>query len=149
MNFLQKKYALEMGGMTPYAHAFLASPVLNAIQDALTSQLQHATGNPDVLPVELTELIQSALMDFALRYREVMPTPDIIRQSVANFADEMATQNETRYYETAFWRRWCSQGFPDPNNVPLPLAPERTDFTIETSDYMLSHPVSYRNFPTC
>lgn len=150
MNSVQQKYAMDMGGrLTPYASVFLASPTLNSIQDALTFQLRHATGNPDVLRVELTDLLQSALLDFAYRYRDVAPTPATIRTSVSQFASELLSQNETRYYETAFWRRWCSQGFPDPNNIPLPLAPERTDFTVETSDYILSNPVAYRNFPTC
>jgi len=149
MNSVQQKYIMNMGGLTPYASALLSSPTLHSIQDVLTTQLSHATGNPDVLRIELTDLLQSALLDFAYRYRDVMPTPSIIHKSVNQFASEMLSQNETRYYETAFWRRWCSQGFPDPNNIPLPLAPERTDFTVETSDYILSNPVAYHNFPTC
>ncbi len=86
---------------------------------------------------------------FAEQYHEVMPTDEVLFKANLVFSDQMLSQNEARYYETAFWRRWCSQGIPDPNNVPLPLAPERTDFTIETDGYMLSNPIRYTNFPTC
>ena len=59
----------------------------------------------------------------------------------------LADQNEGRYFETAFWKRWCSQGLPDPNNIPLPLAAEYTDYTVETDGYMLNNPNGYKKFP--
>ena len=146
MNYLYSDYS---GTMTEFTHEFLSPPNLSKIQHIMTAQLSRATGNPDVYLVQMSDALLTAACSFADQYRDVTPTPDILNRANHVFADQMLEQNEARYYETAFWRRWCAQGIPDPNNIPLPLAPERTDFTVETDGYILSNPTGYTNFPTC
>jgi hypothetical protein len=147
MNVVQHKYVMEAGKLHPFASKFLSSLVLDALQDLMTSQLRAAIGKPDVPRVELA-VLHSVLVEFALGYRYTHPTPERVHACVVEFADQMQSPNETRYREIAVWNR-RRQGIPHPSNMPMPLAPEGTDFTLETSDYMLSHPISYRNFPAC
>jgi hypothetical protein len=142
-------YPQQTGSVSAFTQAFLSAANIKRLQHIMTTQLSQVTGNNDMYLVEMTEGLVSAAELFAEQYRAVIPTEDVLFTANLVFSDQMLSQHETRYYETAFWRRWCSQGIPDPNNVPLPLAPERTDFTIETDGYMLSNPVRYTNFPTC
>ena len=136
--------------LTPFIHEFLSLSNLAHIQHLLTQQLGDAVENPEgVELVGWSQLLLEAAKTFAVQYKLVEPTPDNILKANYVFAKQMLPQNEARYYETAFWRRWCAQGIPDPNNIPLPLAPERTDFTTQTSDYMLSNPIGYTRYPTC
>ncbi len=132
-----------------FVATFLSDINLSAIQTLLTHQLRVTTDNPMIPVVEWSAAITDALLAFADRYRTSPSTPQVVAYANFAFADQMLSQNETRYYESAFWRRWCEQGVPDPNNIPLPLQRERTDFTVETSSYMLSDPVNYLRFPTC
>ena len=149
MNSVQTYYVRESGDLPAFASAFLSDVNLAAIQTLLTTQLRVATENPQLPQVEWSSAITDALLAFADTYREVAPTPEIVAKANFWFSDQMLSQNEARYYESAFWRRWCEQGIPDPNNIPLPLKAERSDFTVETSAYMLSDPLGYRRFPTC
>lgn len=132
-----------------FASEFLSPANLSQIQQIMTIQLIQVTENPQMPLVEWTPALLAAAEAFASQYRTVPARSDLISKSNLVFADQMLSQNETRYNETAFWRRWCAQGIPDPNNIPLPLPSERTDFTIETDGYMLSNPIGYHNFPTC
>jgi hypothetical protein len=134
---------------SPFTMAFLHPQNLNNILYIMTLQLSDATQNPDVHMVELTQGISDSAQLFAYQYRDTMPTQDVMDRANLVFADQMLSQNETRYHETAFWRRWCEQGIPDPNNIPLPLASERTDFTTQTSNYMLSNPIRVKSYPRC
>ena len=135
--------------VSAFASEFLHPVNLDKILRIMTHQLGRVTENPEVFMVELTAGITEAARQFAYQYRTVIPTVDVLAKANMVFADQMLEQNEARYYETAFWRRWCAQGIPDPNNISLPLAPERTDFTTQTDDYMLSNPIGYHNYPTC
>lgn len=130
---------------TPFVAAFLDGHNLLRIQHMLTEQLRARTKNPEVPLVQFSDAIVSALMTFAFKYR----LAENVNMAKVNhvFVDQVADQNEARYFETAFWKRWCSQGLPDPNNIPLPLAHEFTDFTVETDGYILNNPVGYRKFP--
>jgi len=147
MNYLRHD-AVE-DELTPFIHEFLGLPNLARIQILLTRQLGEVVDNQDVELVGWSQLLLEAAKTFAVQYKLVEPTQANIMKANYVFSKQMLPQNEARYYETAFWRRWCAQGIPDPNNIPLPLAPERTDFTTQTSDYMLSNPIGYTRFPTC
>jgi hypothetical protein len=127
-------------GDTPFARAFLDGRNLLQIQAELTRQLRRRTRNEGVPVVQFSDAILSALMTFAFRYRATPVNGTRVGDASTIFADQLADQNEARYFESAFWRRWCSQGLPDPNNIPLPLAPDFTDYTVETDAYMLSNP---------
>lgn len=147
MNYMYPNQVGEIA--SAFAQEFLSPVNIEKIQVIMTTQLGQTVGNPNIYLVEMTDALMSAAVLFADQYRGVIPTDDVLMRANLVFSDQMLSQNETRYYETAFWRRWCYQGIPDPNNVPLPLAPERTDFTTETDGYMLSNPIGYTNFPTC
>ena len=127
-------------GATPFARAFLHGENLLRIQHELTGQLRRRTKNDGVPVVQFSDAILSALMTFAFRYRDTPVYGDVVPRASRVFVDEFADQNEARYFESAFWRRWCSQGLPDPNNIPLPLAPDFTDYTVETDAYTLTNP---------
>ena len=127
-------------GDSAFARAFLHGNNLLKIQDELTGQLRRRTKNDNVQKVQFSDAILSALMTFAFKYRDTAVYGDVVSRASRVFVDEFADQNEARYFENAFWRRWCSQGLPDPNNIPLPLAAEFTDYTVETDAYTLSNP---------
>ena len=132
---------------TPFVNTFLHGENLLRIQEVLTAQLRQRTKNAQVPPIQFSDAILSALMTFAYKYRLTVLSPGVLENANHVFADQLADQNEGRYFETAFWKRWCSQGLPDPNNIPLPLAAEYTDYTVETDGYMLNNPNGYKKFP--
>lgn len=132
---------------TPFVQAFLHGKNLLIVQRMLTEQLRRQVENPSLPTVEFSEAILSALMKFAITYQNTHVTPETLARANYVFADEMAEQNEGRYYETAFWKRWCTQGIPDPNNIPLPIQGDRPDFTVETGAYILNNPIGYNKFP--
>lgn len=126
--------------------AFLDGRNLLILQDMLTESLKQRV-EADVLKIEFSDAILSQFMYFALTYRLSYLTPETLARANQVFVDQFADQNEGRYYETAFWKRWCSQGLPDPNNIPLPLDGDRPDFTVETDSYVLNNPIGYKQFP--
>lgn len=132
---------------TPFVNKFLHGENLLRIQEVLTAQLRQRTKNAQVPTIQFSDAILSALMTFAYKYRLTVLSPGVLENANKVFADQLADQNEGRYFETAFWKRWCSQGLPDPNNIPLPLAAEYTDYTVETDGYMLNNPNGYKKFP--
>ena len=132
---------------TPFVNTFLHGENLLRIQEVLTAQLRQRTKNAQVPTIQFSDAILSALMTFAYKYRLTVLSPGVLENANHVFADQLADQNEGRYFETAFWKRWCSQGLPDPNNIPLPLAAEYTDYTVETDGYMLNNPNGYKKFP--
>ena len=132
---------------TPFVNTFLHGKNLLHIQQLLTAQLRQRTKNAQVPTIQFSDAILSALMTFAYKYRLTVLSPGVLENANKVFVDQLADQNEGRYFETAFWKRWCSQGLPDPNNIPLPLAAEYTDYTVETDGYMLNNPNGYKKFP--
>jgi len=135
--------------MAEFVLAFLSVMNLSTLSSLMTTQLREATENPLIPMVDWSDALLDAVLVFAHQYRISPATPQVMAYANFAFADQMLSQHESRYLETAFWRRWCEQGIPDPNNMSLPLEPERTDFTVETAGYMLSDPTGYRRFPRC
>ena len=109
--------------LTPFILEFMSPQNLGRVRDIMTTQLQAATRNDMVQLVQMTPALHGSAMDVAVQYRGVTPTPAVLDHANHVFAGTMLSQNETRYNETAFWRRWCSQGIPDPNNILLALPP--------------------------
>ena len=132
---------------TPFVNTFLHGKNLLRIQQLLTAQLRQRTKNAQVPTIQFSDAILSAHMTFAYKDRLTVLSPGVLENANKVFVDQLADQNEGRYFETAFWKRWCSQGLPDPNNIPLPLAAEYTDYTVETDGYMLNNPNGYKKFP--
>lgn len=139
-------FVAEFDVNTPFVRAFLHGTNLLSIQQLLTDSLKQRVG-VDVPLVEFSDAIVSQLMYFAVTYRLIWLTPETLARANSVFVEQFADQNEGRYYETAFWKRWCSQGLPDPNNIPLPLDGDRPDFTVETDGYLLNNPIGYKKYP--
>lgn len=130
----------QSGLSTAFTESFLSVKNLQQIQQQLTVKLRQITGNPVLPVVEFTEAVLDALMTTAQSYHYSWVNLDTIEYANLTLVDNLMPSMEARYYEAATWRRWCDQGIPDPNNVPLPLAPEKTDFTAEIDSYTLSDP---------
>lgn len=141
---LLRYYEENLGGSDgdeAFARVFLHGVNLRRVQHMMTAQLRERTRNPGVPLIEFSDAIVAALMSFAFRYRAVRDVSvSVLEYANRVFADQIADQNEARYFDTAFWKRWCSQGLPDPNNIPLPLAADYTDYTAEIDSYTLTNP---------
>jgi len=146
---IQTYYTEEFGETPAFVQVFLADINMLAIQTLLTTQLRSAVDNATIPTMAWTNGLTAALLNFAYTYRSTPPTPQAVAYANWVFADQMLAAHETLYDETTFWNRWCEQGLPDPNNIPLPLGSEKSDFTVETSSYILSDPIGYQRFPTC
>lgn len=140
-------YLREFGHDTPFVRRFLHGANLLLIQAMLTENLRARVGLDTLPPIGFSRSILSHLMYFADRYRESWATDEVVARANSTFVEQFADQNEGRYYETAFWKRWESQGLPDPNNVPLPLQGDRPDFTAEIDGYTLTNPNGLKVFP--
>jgi hypothetical protein len=139
-------FVKEFDTDTPFVRAFLDGKNLLLIQRRLTDNLKQRV-ETEVPLVGFSDGIISQLMYFAVTYRLTWLTPEALARANAVFVEQFGEQNEGRYYETAFWKRWCSQGLPDPNNIPLPLDGDRPDFTVDTSAYILNNPIGYKRYP--
>lgn len=142
LDFFLREFEVD----SPFVRAFLDGQNLLVLQDMLTESLKQRV-EADVPKIEFSDAILNQFMYFALTYRLTYLTPETLARANQVFVEQFADQNEGRYYETAFWKRWCSQGLPDPNNIPLPLDGDRPDFTVETDAYVLNNPIGYKQFP--
>ena len=106
----------------------------------LTVALRYTSGNPSAPVVPFSELLVGRLINFAQKFKDVVPLPTQMKM-----ADDMFTNlyiDNMAWDENygAFWKRWCAEGIPDPNNIPLPLYGDKRDLEVDTSNYTLSHP---------
>lgn len=139
-------FVKEFDTDTPFVRAFLHGSNLLTLQKMMTDSLKNRV-ETEVPPVGFSDAIISQLMYFAVTYRLTWLTPETLARANSVFVEQFQEQNEGRYYETAFWKRWCSQGLPDPNNIPLPVDGDRPDFTVETDAYLLNNPIGYKKYP--
>lgn len=146
MNSLLHSYVEMFGDVTPFVTSFLSAPNLSRLQLLMTTQLQTSTQNPNIAVIEWTPAHDVAVVTFAYRYRATDSTE--LERGNWVFADQMHEQNEAHYYETSFWRRWRTQGVPNPTTLPIPIASERTDFTTDISNYMMHEAVGSQ-VPRC
>lgn len=130
----------ESGVSTPFTETFLSGQNMLVIQTGLTQKLRQLTRNAQLTPVEFTDAVIDALMTTAHTYRLAILNIDTLAYANLTLIDNLMPSLETRYYESAVWKRWGAQGIPDPNNIPLPIPPDTNDFTAETDSYMLSDP---------
>lgn len=142
LDYFVREFAVD----TPFVRAFLDGLNLVQIQKMLTDSLSKRV-EAEVPLIGFSDAIVSQLMYFAVTYRLTWLTPQTLARANQVFVDQFGDQNEGRYYESAFWKRWCSQGLPDPNNIPLPLDGDRPDFTVQTDAYILNNPIGYKRYP--
>ena len=125
---------------TPFTLAFLDGKHLLHLQHMLTVALRYTSGNDSAPKVPFSELLIARLILFAKQFREVIPHAQQMRIAddmfIKEYIDNMAWDEN---YNT-FWKRWCSEGIPDPNNIPLPLYGDKRDLEVDTSNYSLTHP---------
>lgn len=140
-------YITQFEHDTPFVRRFLHGANILKIQKMMTENLRQRIGLDYVPTIQFSDSILAHLMYFTQKYREAWDTEEVINRANVTFVEQFADQNEGRYYETSFWKRWCAQGLPDPNNIPLPLQGDKPDFTVETDGYMLGNPNGYKVYP--
>lgn len=139
MPSLSEFYHTQYPG-TPFTKVFLSDKHLLQLQHMLTVALRYTSGNPSAPVVPFSELLVGRLINFAQKFKDVVPLPTQMKM-----ADDMFTNlyiDNMAWDENygAFWKRWCAEGIPDPNNIPLPLYGDKRDLEVDTSNYTLSHP---------
>lgn len=132
---------------TAFSHAFLNGSHLLHLQQMLTSALRYTSGNPDAATVPFSELLIARLIEFCQRFRHVHPQPEQLRITDEMFIKEYIDNMTYDENYTSFWKRWCAEGIPDPNNIPLPLYGDKRDLTLDMSNYTLSHPFGTERLP--
>ena len=134
MNLLQNVYVdLNLSPYTPFASLFLSSENLDVLLKLQIEQLRNQVRDNAVTLVWSQGMAQAAVR-FALKHY-YMTSLDLANRQ---FVREHGQVNETQYLENSAWKRWCTQGFPNPRNMPRPLPSERRHNTIELTDYSLS-----------
>ena len=125
---------------TPFSLAFLNDRHLLHLQNLLTVSLRYTSGNDTAPVVPFSELLVARLIEFTKQFQEIIPHPQQMRIAdemfIKKYIDNMAWDENYG----AFWKRWCTEGIPDPNNIPLPLYGDRRDMEVDTSNYTQSHP---------
>lgn len=125
---------------TPFTMAFLSDKHLLQLQHMLTVALRFTSGNESAPTVPFSELLVARLIQFTKQFDEVIPHVPQMRIADEMFINEYIDNMAWDENYGAFWKRWCSEGIPDPNNIPLPLYGDKRDLEVDTSNYQLSHP---------
>lgn len=140
MQSLLDFFTEQYGVSTRFTNLFLSGENLLTIQALLTKRLREKVQQPQLPLVTFTDSLLGFLMDTANQYRLSYVNEDTIAYANVVFVENIIESLVARFYETAFWKRWCHQGIPDPNNVPFPIMAEKTDYTAEIDAYLLSDP---------
>ena len=119
-------------------HAFLSGKNMVHILQRLNQEVRKDTGLSNTPPITFTEQILSQLMLYA---KEYVATPVEYLENVNTiFVQSMRDGMVWEANHNNQYKRWETEGIPDPNNVPRPTNPDRGAQEVETSDYLLSHP---------
>jgi hypothetical protein len=132
---------------TAFTLAFLSGAHLLQLQHKLTVALRYTSGTDSAPLVPFSELLVARLIDFATKFRYVTPYPQQMKITDQMFINEYIDNMSWDENYGMFWKRWCSEGIPDPNNIPLPLYGDKRDLTLELTDYSLSHPYGTERLP--
>jgi hypothetical protein len=123
---------------SPLTHAFLSGKNMLHILQMLNHAVQQDTGLSNTPPITFTEQVLSQLMLYA---KEYVATPVEYLENVNTiFVRSMRDGMVWEANQNNQYKRWETEGIPDPNNVPRPTNPDRGAQEVETSDYLLSHP---------
>ena len=108
------------------------------ILQLLNDAVRQDTGLSNRPPITFTEQVLSQLMLYA---KEYVATPVEFLENVNTlFVQSMRDGMVWDANQNNQYKRWETEGIPDPNNVPRPTNPDRGAQEVETSDYLLSHP---------
>lgn len=139
MQSLSEFFHTQYAG-TPFTKVFLSDRHLLQLQHMLTVSLRYTSGNPSAATVPFSELLVGRLIEFAKQYKDVVPLPAQMKMADEMFMNLYIDNMAWDENYGAFWKRWCAEGIPDPNNIPLPLYGDKRDLEVDTSNYTLSHP---------
>ena len=136
MQSLQAFYE-ENNAPTEFTRLFLSGENMQAIREMLTRAVRSGTADKTVT-VRFTESLLGGLLEWATKYRLVGrdALPYVNSQFVLKWQNAMVYDCNMG----TVYNRWCVEGIPDPNNIPLPIATGKRNMTLDTSAYMLSHP---------
>ena len=127
---------------TPLTRAFLHGSNLLVIQRMLTEAVRAESGLR-VPEQPFTEQMLSELQEVAFQHREAEASAQVIANLNDWFVNRMVDGLVADANEDNAYGRYLVEGFPDPNNMTLPIIPEssRKAESIQPDDYMLSHPL--------
>lgn len=125
---------------TPFTDAFLSSANVDTLRRMLTDKVAQISNLPGLSPLPMTDQFLNELMTTASVYRTAKYAPDNVMRVNGFFVEKYAGGHtwEVNYAENT--NRWCSDGFPDPNNIPLPMVADREEREADPTSYLLSHP---------
>ena len=129
---------------TSFTTAFLGADNLRTIMREVLAEVEVRLGDREVPEQFRTSVgfFSAAVLGRIMReaHESQTASPDLVpaanrmvRSSLVRIVTAECLAATTR-------NRFVVDGYPDPTNVPLALREERDDYTVETSDYMLSHP---------
>lgn len=124
---------------TPFTDAFLDGRNLLVVQQMLTERCETDTELKTGRKVSFSDAVIGGLIEYATRYH-LAPAHSvhIVNQT---FVDRYSAGIAWDANTGSFWKRWCEDGIPDPNTIPMPLPnDDKVDKTVHTSSYALSHP---------
>jgi hypothetical protein len=133
--------------ITPFSLVFLSGQHLLQLQQMLTVSLRYNSGNPDAPLVPFSDLLIARLIEFCSKFDQVTPHPAQMRITDEMFIREYMDNMTWDENYGSFWKRWCAEGIPDPNNIPLPIYGDKREMAVESSNYMLSHPFGTERLP--
>ena len=132
---------------TPFTEAFLDGAHLLKLQHLLTVALRYTSGCDSAPLVPFSELLVARLIEFTNKFKHVAPYPQQMKITDEMFIREYIDNMVWDENYGQFWKRWCSEGIPDPNNIPLPEYGDKRNQTLELTNYMLSHPFGTERLP--
>ena len=146
MSSLCNFYNKINNGGTPFTNMFLSGQNLINIQLELSELVNQESGQNGDL-VEFSEALIGGLIYFASKFKKSEVSNQTLSNANKMFVNMYAPGMVWEKNQGNFWKRWCDEGIPDPNTIPLPMQPEKRDMELETSGYYLSYPWGTPTYP--
>jgi hypothetical protein len=147
MPTLREFYNQLNDGGTSFTNAFLSGPNLLDIQVELTALVNKQSGQPGAPLVTFSDALIGGLLYFSSKFRNSHIDKQVLSNANTMFINMYAPGMVWEENQGNFWKRWCADGIPDPNTIPLPMQPDKRDMQLETSGYHLSYPWGTENYP--
>ena len=135
---LAKFFNVNHGG-TQFSNAFLSEHSLAKILQMLQENMFKITQDARYR-VEFTEQIIGYLIYYMKSFKVAHLSQYTLERVQRAFVSDMSHILETEYLESKTWGRYCEQGIPDPNNIPLPETDGNSENVVLTDGYILTHP---------
>lgn len=134
-----RKFYSQHFERTAFTDAFLQGANLASMQKDLAYMvfLQTHIRTP---PIQFDEGLLNSLMMFARTHKSTRVSKTSLQNANKMFMRSVVDGLVWEANYSDFYGRWCSDGIPDPNNIPLPLPAGKTDMTVDTSPITMTHP---------